>query len=310
MSEGNTSFSFHANGKLLLTGEYLVLDGALALALPARYGQTLKVTNNEIEGLHWTSYGKDGKAWFEALFNLPDFAVLSHSDQEIAQRLQDILLKIRLQNPDFLTKEKSLEAQTHLEFPREWGLGTSSTLMYLLAQWAGIDAFQLLAQTMGGSGYDIACAGRSRPLFYQIKNGQPFSQSINFDPDFKEHLYFVYLGKKQNSREGIARYRSRQADKKKCIDKATQLTKAFIKAKDLKTLEQIINEHENLISDLLDLPKAKDLYFPDFWGSIKSLGAWGGDFVLASSHKTHTETKDYFRQKGFNTCLSYNEFSF
>jgi len=31
--------SFYSNGKLLITGEYLVLDGAKALALPTKYGQ-------------------------------------------------------------------------------------------------------------------------------------------------------------------------------------------------------------------------------------------------------------------------------
>jgi len=36
----NTCYS---NGKLLLTGEYLVLEGATALAVPTKFGQDLKV---------------------------------------------------------------------------------------------------------------------------------------------------------------------------------------------------------------------------------------------------------------------------
>lgn len=35
--------SFKSNGKLLLTGEYLVLDGAVALALPTKMGQIMTV---------------------------------------------------------------------------------------------------------------------------------------------------------------------------------------------------------------------------------------------------------------------------
>ena len=35
--------TFYSNGKLLITGEYLVLDGAKALALPTKYGQYLTV---------------------------------------------------------------------------------------------------------------------------------------------------------------------------------------------------------------------------------------------------------------------------
>ena len=35
--------AFYSHGKLLLTGEYLVLDGALALAVPCKLGQSLTV---------------------------------------------------------------------------------------------------------------------------------------------------------------------------------------------------------------------------------------------------------------------------
>ena len=34
------------------------------------------------------------------------------------------------------------------------------------------------------------------------------------------------------------------------------------------------------MSELLDTKTIKELLFPDFSGTIKSLGAWGGDFVL------------------------------
>lgn len=34
---------FYSHGKFLLTGEYLVLEGALALALPLKLGQTMTV---------------------------------------------------------------------------------------------------------------------------------------------------------------------------------------------------------------------------------------------------------------------------
>ncbi len=35
--------TFRSNGKLLLTAEYLVLDGARAIALPTKLGQSLTV---------------------------------------------------------------------------------------------------------------------------------------------------------------------------------------------------------------------------------------------------------------------------
>ena len=49
---------FYANGKLLLTGEYLVMNGAKAVALPTNKGQSLSVkyrpSNNP--KLYWKSY--------------------------------------------------------------------------------------------------------------------------------------------------------------------------------------------------------------------------------------------------------------
>jgi mevalonate kinase len=37
---------FYSHGKLLITSEYAVLDGAKALALPTRLGQKLSVSKN------------------------------------------------------------------------------------------------------------------------------------------------------------------------------------------------------------------------------------------------------------------------
>ena len=42
----------------------------------------------------------------------------------------------------------------------------------------------------------------------------------------------------------------------------------------------------------------------DYNGEIKSLGAWGGDFILAAGP---TNTPEYFSSKGFNTIIRYNE---
>ena len=59
---------FHANGKLLITGEYLVLKGALALAVPLNKGQTLTVDESNESGLHWRAEIPNG-FWFEVKFN-------------------------------------------------------------------------------------------------------------------------------------------------------------------------------------------------------------------------------------------------
>ena len=44
--------------------------------------------------------------------------------------------------------------------------------------------------------------------------------------------------------------------------------------------------------------------FNDFNGALKSLGAWGGDFILAA---TETDPTSYFKNKGLNTVIPYKD---
>lgn len=294
--------SFHANGKLLLSGEYFVLDGAHSLALPVNKGQSLKVFT-EKEEIRWRSYDHEGTCWFEARFAFPDLRLLDASDEKVASTLFEILT-IAHQKNGILNKPLSIE--THLEFPKEWGFGSSSTLIYNLSQWFNIDPYQLLWNTMGGSGYDIACASANGPIVYQKINSEVKVEKSDFDPTFKDQLYFVYSGKKQNSRDGIKRYRA-QVNDKKLIEDVSDLTMSMIESRDLKSFEKVVEEHESLVSKALHLEKVKDLYFKDFWGSIKSLGAWGGDFVLACSDAKEEQTKAYFKQKGCNIFFPYKD---
>ncbi len=303
----NDKNSFHANGKLLLTGEYFVLDGAQALALPTRPGQSLRVAEDPSGNISWRSYEQDGSLWFEGLFDLPSGACLSASDEATGQRLSQILQAISKQNPKFFQAKTGWQIETHLDFPRNWGLGTSSTLIANLAHWASIDPFRLLQDTFGGSGYDIACANASEPIVYQLNKQKPVFKSVPFNSPFKANLYFVYLGKKQNSREGIARYRARVQAEPQLIKTISRLTQLFLTCTDLPAFESLIRQHEAIVADTLALPRAKDLYFADFWGEVKSLGAWGGDFVLITSDRHAEETRNYLNEKGFSTVLSYED---
>ena len=158
--------TLYSNGKLLLTGEYLVLEGAAALAVPTKFGQDLKVEKIKDSQLIWGSFTNTGDCWFEAVFELPKLRLVNatfNSDSEgsadfIAETLQDILLETRKLNPNFLQSNHGFLVKTNLTFPRDWGLGTSSTLINNIAQWAKVDAFQLLWNSFSGSGYDIANA--------------------------------------------------------------------------------------------------------------------------------------------------------
>lgn len=296
---------FHANGKLLLSGEYFVLDGALALAVPTKQGQSLIVEEQEsFAHISWESLDAEGNTWFKALFSARDLDLISTSDDAMARRLQQILEAAQRQNPSFLPYGAIIK--TELEFPREWGLGTSSTLLYTIAEWANIDAYQLLFETFGGSGYDLACAGADSAIFYRLDDKKPVFHNFPFQPIFIDNLYFVYLDKKQNSREGIAHYRKKVKDAPELVQKISALTEKMSRASNLSEFEAILKTHETIVSETLEMKRAKDLYFSDYWGEVKSLGAWGGDFVLVTSEKSQKETTTYFAEKGFEICLPFS----
>ena len=304
--------NFYSNGKLLLTGEYLVLDGAKALAVPTKLGQDLIVEEIKERQLIWGSFTHTGECWFEAVFDLKKLRLINctfNSDKEgnadfIAETLFGILEEAKRLNPDFLNSENGFMVKTNLTFPRNWGLGTSSTLINSIASWAKIDAFQLLWNSFKGSGYDIACAQNDSPIFYQIENKKPVIELVTFNPSFKKDLFFVHLNQKQDSKEGIAKFRESSNDFQKEIERISAISDAFLKADSIETLNSLIFEHENIISSIIKIKTVKEKLFPDYFGEIKSLGAWGGDFVLATGNEN---TPAYFKNKGFEMILSYSE---
>lgn len=295
---------YYANGKLLLTGEYLVLDGALAIALPTKLGQSLTIEPSNNQKLVWESQNSKSYPWFQHSYTHLHTKI---DNNPVAERLRVILLQAQKQNPIFINKFVD-KVTTKLTFPRNWGLGTSSTLIYLIAQWAKCDPFELLFEAFGGSGYDIACAGANSPISYQLQGkNKPVFESVNFNPTFKDQLYFVYLDKKQDSKKGIAQYRAKGKIADSKIQKISTLSTELIHLCGLNSFEQLLKEHENIIAELIDFEKVQSIYFSDYWGAVKSLGAWGGDFVLATSNRSFTETKKYFNEKGFNVFLKYED---
>lgn len=294
---------YHAHGKLLLTGEYFVLDGALALALPTRFGQHFKLEPGKPGALSWQSYDADGTCWFDAILDIPSLTILSGEPSESIQRLIQVLEQAFLLSDIPLNNLAGCAVTTHLDFSRHWGLGSSSTLISFVAHLAQVDPYVLLAKTFGGSGYDLACAVAKGPIIYQNQVAQP----IAFRPPFADQLYFVYLEKKQNSRDGIQRYRALGEKVKTTLGEINQLTLEVLACTTLPEFEGLMLRHEMIVSTMLDLPRAQDLYFSDYWGQVKSLGAWGGDFVLVSSDRDAATTKTYFQQKGFEAILSYGE---
>lgn len=315
--------TYYSNGKLLLTGEYLVLDGALSLAVPTQFGQSLTVETIDERKLIWKSLDIKGNIWFEDEFNIldkisrPDSYRDIRNDNDVSIRLLQILNATKQLNPDFLSIQNGFAVTTKLDFPQFWGLGSSSTLINNIAQWAEIDAYQLLKQTFGGSGYDIACAQHNVSITFQLKN--EFTDEIlkqvqndtvreirkvNFTPIFKDHLFFVHLNKKQNSGDGIKHYNANKNNSVLAISEINDITSKMINCVNLTDFETLITSHENIISKIIKQKPVKELLFNDYKGAIKSLGAWGGDFVLVTGNK---DSVSYFRNKGYHTIIPYSE---
>jgi mevalonate kinase len=299
---------FYGHGKLLLTGEYFVLDGAQAIALPTKLGQQMHVkyrpSNNP--RLFWKSYDDKKKCWFETSFELWHFECLSEETEEVLV-LQNILREARKLNIHFLRDAVDVYVKTVLEFPIDWGLGSSSTLIYNIAQWAYVSPFELHTKSFNGSGYDIACAQSMGPITFEKNGNLPRWGTINFNPVFKDSIYFVYLNQKMNSRDGIQRYQEVVSNKDMVIPQINKISKNMLECFDLNEFEELVIEHERLISHHLDLPCIKETTFQDYWGTVKSLGAWGGDFVMATSSRDINETKKYFKDLGYSVCLTFDE---
>ncbi|RXR21296.1 GHMP kinase [Flavobacterium amnicola] len=297
--------TFYSNGKLLITGEYVVLDGAKALALPTKFGQNLVVNEGKNNAISWKSYDSDGSVWFESIISFD--SILAKEDfvaDKIKTTLVEILHHTYLLNPSFITQSNGYEITTELTFPKFWGLGTSSTLINNIAQWQQIDAFTLLRNSFGGSGYDVACAQNNTPIVYELQNGEPVISTVDFQPTFADKIHFVYLNKKQSSKIAIANYYNKQANIQGAIPVINAITKTIITSAEPKEFANALQQHEIELSAILEMETVKEALFPDFKGTIKSLGAWGGDFILVIAKENPTA---YFKERGYSIVIPYTE---
>lgn len=301
---------YYGHGKLLLTSEYAVLDGALALAIPTKFGQSMSIKQTRKSDLYWKSYDHLKQEWFSAQISLYDFSAVKTTDEEKAKFLKKVLKGAVRLNSEFLSKWNGFDVKTNLEFANNWGLGSSSTLIYLVAQWADVNPLLLHFEVSQGSGYDVACAGADYPISYRLAEDAVHYSEVEFDPSFKDKLFFIHLNQKQSSNKAIDFYLNKAKKRKTLASKLTKVTEDIIDCKSLSKFQSLIDEHESIIEDHLTLQPVKEKLFHDFNGSIKSLGAWGGDFVLAATDLEEKEVRQYFSEKGYDTLLPYEEMIF
>ena len=307
---------YQAHGKFLLTGEYLVLKGALALALPLKLGQSLQASlaDTDTHRMHWIASQPD-KHWFSVLFDTDTLEPISTDDPAKAEKLSSILKAVRqLKSDAFLGCD--MRFHTHLDFNPEWGLGSSSTLIANLARWANVNPYELLKMTFGGSGYDIACATAEGPIYYEIKTEvpepiegpTPMVEPIHFTPPFADHLFFIYQGQKQSSSKEVRAFlaKANPTDLQKDIEAVSEISRAVPKCESLDEFGLLMQCHERIIARCIGQEPVQKR-FPGFEGVLKSLGAWGGDFILAATEWTENQVKEYFKRKGLEVIFGYEK---
>jgi mevalonate kinase len=284
MNTGKTTQRFYANAKLMISGEYLVLRGAEALAIPLKFGQSLTVSEHHGSPvLVWRTFVK-GQHWFDAIFSLSEFVIGNSNDFPTAQNLREILLAAKRLNPDFLEKKIKYEAISETDFDINWGLGSSASLIVNIARWAEVKPFELFSQVSSGSGYDVAVTMSDRPVLYRNNGGKQDTREVGFYPLFHQHLYFAYLRKKRNSAQAVSKFTElAEKDFSNEIREIDAITAAMISAIELREFQKLMREHERIISQLIGISPVGEKLFNDFSGELKSLGAWGGDFVLLAT---------------------------
>lgn len=284
-----------------MTGEYAVLKGANALALPTKLGQHLIVKpSSSPKVLSWIAKDEKDNTWFNCTFSLETMSLIDSSDLEVSKRLLKMLTFCKSKSS--FINEGSFEVTTKNEFPNNYGLGTSSTLINNLAYWANIDPFPILKECFSGSGFDLAVAQCNDAVNYKLSNNQPNWQKEEVSFPFKDNLFFVHLNQKAVSRNSI---KGKIEFSKEQLRRISEISNSINKVNSLAEFEMLLNDHEVIISQAIGKTPIKRALFPSFDRTIKSLGAWGGDFILATGEKTYVEK--FFRSRGYNSIFKYSE---
>ena len=319
--DGEVTGSFYSRGKLLITGEYLMLQGADGLALPVQMGQRLDFTKNTDQLLSWTTL-VGGERWFEAVFSGSGYRIETASDNGKARFLRQILVNASELSA---TPRAFGSVESTVGFDMGWGLGSSSSLISNVAFMFDVNPFALHFSVSKGSGYDIACARSDAPVIYRLEYhtgscrseemtaGYPGSFPVPvyrpamFNPPFGENIFFVYTGKKQNSAKSVEKYLSAKQPGDRNLKRVSRISEEIVNVADIERFNELLKEHDSILSQLLGEVPVNDSIFKGFPGYVKSLGAWGGDFVMITWQDDARKLFSLLGQKGMDIVFPYNK---
>ena len=296
---------FTANTKLLFTGEYAVIFGAKAIVLPLVFSQKLLVEEAQGGNLIWESK-ENNKTWFKTVFSLsPGRKEDNIPGRQYIKRLLNAVFEL---NPSARKRFEGKKITIEADFPLRWGIGSSSTLTSLLARYANIDPFELNRKISQGSGYDVVAAEQHQSFLFQKTDDTYNVEKVILDYPFKDKLYFIYTGKKEDTAANLRKMNLNSNNTAtEDIRRISAISEALVKVKDLDTFENLILEHEKIISNMTGQEIAASKYLPDFDGVVKSLGAWGGDFLLVTWRKSKEELQKYLEKNNMTTFFKWKE---
>lgn len=293
---------FSASGKLLLFGEYLVLRGAKSLVMPLHYRQTLTISPYPSENILWKCFEK-GIEWLEIEFS-PELEFIKSTDEKKGIIVQSLLQLIQKERPSL--KIAGLHFHFEIDFDRNFGFGTSSTFLSLLSQWSRVNPYLLMEKSFGGSGFDLAAATARGPLIYQTEglsnDAKRKIETVKIPEEISKQLLFVYTGKKKKTRGEVSNFEKMKTSQHQINEMNNIIDKAL--ANDIENFEVQMKRSELLLSTILGVSTIQSTYFSDYPFAVKSLGAWGGDFIMAAFRKEE-DARNYFLEKGMNPIFNY-----
>jgi mevalonate kinase len=295
----------------------MVIQGAKALAIPTVLGQELKFSHNarrKAKIVNWVSSIHGGVTWYSNQFNIENnFEPSTQGSSERTEFIRSLLFAIDELNPDFFKEQGVYTFKTFMDFDPGWGLGSSSSLIANLAMVAEIQPFDLLFRSSlnQGSGYDVAVCFMGQPLTYHIEEevyhwAEPTELAWN---DFAGKCRLVYLNRKQDSNLEVKRFKSKWkvGHNHDTMKEISEISEKLPSVTDYDEFCNLLAQHELIMSEVLKQKCIKEELFPDFDGVIKSLGAWGGDFILACPKNNPKLTEQYFLNKGYNVIIDFKK---
>ena len=109
-----------------------------------------------------------------------------------------------------------------------------------------------------------------------------------------------------NSRSSLSSFNTLNRCTEDDIQAFNKITDRWLNTGFVEEIEELIYESEDRLSYLLNSKTVKQNNFADYPYSVKSLGAWGGDMVLATC-RSREEARAYFNEKGHPVVYTFEE---